>query len=59
MVVKLVDKMKQSNYWWVILHVKGKKLLILIVFTWFLMLDKIQDGDHVPAAPTHKIYLIL
>ena len=43
------------------LHVKRKKLLILTVFTWFLMLDKIQDGgqdgDHVwwrhrrPAAP--------
>ena len=29
------------------LHVKRKKLLILTVFTWFLMLDKIQDGGHV------------
>ena len=25
----------------------AKKLLILTVFTWFLILDKIQDGGHV------------
>ena len=31
--VKLVDKMMQSNYLRVILHVKRKKLLILTVFT--------------------------
>ena len=37
--------MKQSNYSRVILHVKCKKLLILTAFTWFLILDKIQDGD--------------
>ena len=55
--VKLVDEMMQSNYLCVILHVKRKKLLIHSVFTWFLILDKIQDGDHVwwrhrpPAAP--------
>ena len=59
--VKLVDEMMQSNYLWVIFHVKCKKLLILTVFTLFLNLDKIQDGgqdgDHVwwrqrpPAAP--------
>ena len=42
---------------YVILHVKRKKLFILIVSTWFLILDKIQDSDHVwwrhrpPAAP--------
>ena len=59
--VKLVDKMMQSTYLCVILHVKLKKLLILTVLTWSLILDKIQDrvgdGDHVwwrhrsPAAP--------
>ena len=42
--VNLGDKMMQSNYSCVILNVKRKKLLILTVFTWFLMLDKIQDG---------------
>ena len=51
----------QSNYLCVILQIKRKKLLILNVFTWFLILYKIQDGsqddDHVwwrhrpPAAP--------
>ena len=47
----------QNNYLRIILHGKRKKLLILTVFTWFLVLDKIQDGDHVwwrhrsPAAP--------
>jgi len=45
--VKLVDEMMQRNY----LQVKRKKLLILTVFTRFLILDKIQDGgqdgDHV------------
>ena len=53
--VKFVDKMMQSNYLCVILQVKHK--LILTVFTWFLILDKIQDRNHVwwhhrpPAAP--------
>ena len=28
----------------VILSVKRKKIFILTVFTWFLILDKIQDG---------------
>ena len=42
--VKLEDKMMQSNYLCVILHVKRKKLLILTVLTWSLILDKIQDG---------------
>ena len=41
----------QSNYLCVILHVKRKKLIIVIAFTWFLILEKIedggQDGDHV------------
>ena len=43
--------MMQSYYLCVILHVKCKKLLILTAFTWFLILDKIQDGgvtDHHP-----------
>ena len=61
--VNLVDKMMQSNYLCVILHVKRKKLLILTVFIWFLMLDKIQDGGHVwwhlQQRHPHKIYLIL
>ena len=57
MKVNFVEKVMQSNYLCVILHDKRKKLLILIVFTWFLILDKIQDGDHVwwrhrpPATP--------
>ena len=56
----------QSNYLCVILQIKRKKLLILNVFTWFLILYKIQDGsqddDHVwwryrpPAAPPPKKY---
>ena len=43
--------------WVIISHDKRKKLLILTVFTWFLILDKIKDGDHVwwrqrpPAVP--------
>ena len=41
---KPVDKMKQSTYLCVILHVKPKKLPILSVLTWFLILGKIQDG---------------
>ena len=45
--VKLVDKMKQNTYLCVILHVKHKKLPFLAVFTRFLTLGKIQDGDHV------------
>ena len=49
--VKLVDKVMQSNYLCVILHVKRKKLLIVTVFTLFLILEKIedgcQDGDHI------------
>ena len=59
--VKFVDKMIQTIYLCVILHVKRKKWFILTVFTRFLILGKIQDGgqdgDHVwwrhrpPAAP--------
>ena len=47
----------QINYLCVILYVKRKKNIIPTAFTWFLILDKIQDGDHVwwrhrlPAAP--------
>ena len=43
--VKLADEMMQRNYVCVILHVKRKKILILTVFTLFLILDKIQDGS--------------
>ena len=35
---KACDKMMQSNYLCVILHVKRKKLLIPTVFAWFLIL---------------------
>ena len=45
--VNLVDKVKRSTYLCVILHVKHKKLPILAVFAWFLILGEIQDGDHV------------
>ena len=54
---KNMAKMIQSAYLCVILHVKRKKLPFLAVLTWFLILDKIQDGDHVwwrhrpPAVP--------
>ena len=34
----------QSAYLCVIFHVKHKKLLFLVVLTWFLILGKIQDG---------------
>ena len=60
--VKFVDEMMQNNYLFVIEHVKRKKLLTLIVFTWFLILERIQDGDHVwwrhrlPAAPPRIKY---
>ena len=36
----------QSSYLCVIFHVKYKKLIFLAVLTWFLILGKIQDGDH-------------
>ena len=55
--IKSVYKKMQSNYLWAILHVERKKMLIRSVFTLFLILDKIQDGNHVwwrhrpPAAP--------
>ena len=45
--VKLLDKMMQSKYLFVILHVKRRKILIVTVFARFLILEKIQDGDHV------------
>ena len=44
--VRLVDKMKRSTYSCVILHVKHKTLPILAVFTRFLIISEIQDGDH-------------
>ena len=49
--------MMQSAFSCVTLHVKHKKLPFLAVFPWFLILSKIQDGDHCewhhrpPAAP--------
>ena len=39
--------MMQSNYLFVFLLVKRKTLLIVTVFTWFPVLEKMQDGDHV------------
>ena len=59
---KLLDKIMQSNYLCVVLLVKRKKLLIVTVFTCFLVLEKIQDGDHVwwrhrpPAVPPRIKY---
>ena len=55
--VNLVAKIMQSAYLCVIFHVKHKKKPFLAVLTWFLILGKIQDGDHCwwhhrpPAAP--------
>ena len=43
---KLLDKIMQSNYLCVVLLVKRKKIIVS-VFTCFLVLEKIQDGDHV------------
>ena len=58
----------QSSYLCVILQVKRKKLM-LTAFTWFLIPNKIQDGDQdstclvtsqtSSSATNHKIYLIL
>ena len=31
----------------VLFYLLKEKIINLTVFTWFLMLDKIQDGDHV------------
>ena len=49
-IVKIVDKMVQSSYLCVLLHVKHKKLPFLAFLAWFLTLGKIQDdgqdGDH-------------
>ena len=44
--VKLGEKMIQSIYLCVILQVKHKKLPFIAMLSWFLILDKIQDGDH-------------
>ena len=44
---KLLDKMMQSNYLCVVFLVKRKELLTVTVFTWFLVLEKMQDGYHV------------
>ena len=41
--VKLVD---ESSYLCVILHVKHKKIPFIAILTWFLILGKIEDGDH-------------
>ena len=59
---KRLDKIMQSNYLCVVLLVKRIKLLIVTVFTCFLFLEKIQDGDHVwwrhrpPAVPPRIKY---
>ena len=42
--VKFVDKMMQSNYLLVILHVKRKKIVYSYRFYLNLIFDKIQDG---------------
>ena len=42
---KVCGKMMQSNY--VLFYMLRAKILIPSVFTRFLILDKIQDGDHV------------
>ena len=65
--LKIVDKMMQSTNLCVILRVKHKNVSFLAVFTWFLILDKIQDGgqdnDHIwwrhrpPAAPSPIKYI--
>ena len=58
----LLDKMMQSNYLCVVLLVKRKKLSVVTVFTWFSVLEKMQDGDHVwwrhrpPAVPPRIKY---
>ena len=44
---KRLDKVMQSNYLCVVLLVKRKKLLIVTIFTRFLVLEKMQDGYHV------------
>ena len=44
--VNLVAKIMQNAYLCVIFHVKHKKLPFLEVLTLFLILGKIQDGDH-------------
>ena len=36
----------QSAYFCVIFHHKHKKSPFFVVLTWFLILSKIQDGDH-------------
>ena len=65
--LKIVDKMMQSTNLCVILRVRHKNVSFLAVFTWFLILDKIQDGgqdnDHIwwrhrpPAAPSPIKYI--
>ena len=64
--VNLVAKIMQSAYVCSIFHVKHKKLSFLVVLTWFLILGKIQDGEHClwrrrPQQRHHPkaIYLIL
>ena len=55
--VNIVAKIMQRVYLCVIFHVKHKKLPFIAVLTWFLILGKIQDGEHCwwhhrpPAAP--------
>ena len=44
--VNLESQVIQSAYLCVIFHVKRKKSPFLAVLTCFLILGKIQDGDH-------------
>ena len=44
--VNLVAEIMQSAYLCVIFHFKHKKSPFLAVLTRFLILGKIQDGDH-------------
>ena len=44
--VNFVDKMVQNANLGIVLHVKHKKMPFVAVLTRFLILGKIQDGDH-------------
>ena len=64
--VNLVAKIMQSAYFVLFFFSSTKKSPSLAVLTWFLILGKIQDGDHCwwrhrppRGASSHKVYLIL
>ena len=48
--VKVGDEMLQSAYLCVILHVQDKKLRVITILTWFLILGKIQAYCNPPIA---------